>query len=148
MDHRPDLMIPGPFTGARLRELREQRGLSRQELAQKTQPALSRAYIYLLEGTGDDDGVRRPSYDVVLRLAKALEVSPDAFAESKTVIEFKKSSVAEQPQGLREAAQRFKIPAADVQQLAHFAFRGRRPQSAADWAHLWMAILKSVGVEL
>lgn len=139
------------FSGARLRELREDRGLSRQQLAQQAEPPLSRAYIYLLEGDARDttDSARRPSYDVVLRLAKALDVSPDAFyARSLAVMQAASDATEAIPLSLQEAADRFKIPESDVHELARLTFRGRRPQKAADWAQLWMAILSSIGSEL
>ena len=139
------------FSGTRLRELREDRGLSRQQLAQKAEPPLSRAYIYLLEGDATDttDGARRPSYDVVLRLAKALDVSPDAFyARSLDLTQADSDAPEAIPVPLQDAADRFKIPESDVHELARLTFRGRRPQKAADWAQLWMAILSSIGSEL
>jgi transcriptional regulator with XRE-family HTH domain len=148
-----------PFLGSKLRELRELRGLSRQELAQRTEPPLSRAYIYLLEGASEDDPPRRPSYGVVFRLAKALDVEPTAFFEhdierlamwsppnAKWPEELPVTE--DLPKGLHEAAERFQIPDDDVVWLASFGFRGLKPRSAADWAQLWMAVRKSVGLEL
>jgi hypothetical protein len=41
-----------------------------------------------------------------------------------------------------------KIPEADIEELAQFTFRGRQPRTATDWAHLWMAILTSAGLDL
>ena len=147
------------FDGARLRRIREKKGWSRQELAQRTVPPLSRAYIYLLEGSEDEQSApRRPSYDVVLRLAEALGVTPDAFAAPSDEAEGSPVSylrVAHDaaptpaiPSALLEAARRFHIPETDVGELARFSFRGLQPQSPADWAHLWMAIVNSVGTEL
>jgi len=136
------------FSGLRLRQVREKRGLSRQQLAEKTDPPLSRAYIYLLEGAGEDDGARRPSYDVVVRLAKALDVLPEAFSGEPETSGVHQASDIKIPPALRDAVERFKIPDGDLEELARFTFRGRRPQSASDWAHLWTAILSSVGLEL
>jgi transcriptional regulator with XRE-family HTH domain len=146
-----DLSSPAPFSGLRLRQLREERGLSRQELARATEPPLSRAYIYLLEGSPEEpgDAARRPSYDVVLRLAKALDVSSEAFSAAPvTQADANRSSDSVVPPALRDAAIRFNISERDVDELQRFSFRGRRPQSASDWARLWMAILSSIGLEL
>lgn len=148
MDH-PEFTAPGPFSGARLRRLREQRGISRQQLAAKAQ--LSRAYIYLLEGDSEDEAAttRRPSYDVVVRLAAVLDVLPEAFSsEARPSLETKEAAAAVIAPALREAADRFDIPAEDVQELARFAFHGRRPNSPNAWGQLWMAIRNSTGMNL
>ena len=65
-------MKPEWFAG-RLRELREQAGLSRQQLADRA-GMKSEAGIRNLE-----QGIRRPSWDTVLALCQALGVSCDAF---------------------------------------------------------------------
>lgn len=145
---RPEFAAPGSFSGARLRKLREQRGISRQQLAAKAQ--LSRAYIYLLEGDSEDEAAttRRPSYDVVVRLAGVLDVSPEAFSSvSGPSLETKEAAAVIAP-ALREAADRFDIPAEDVQELARFAFHGHRPSSPNAWGQLWMAIRNSTGMKL
>jgi transcriptional regulator with XRE-family HTH domain len=148
MEH-PDFAVAGPFSGTRLRTLREQRGISRQQLAQKAQ--LSRAYIYLLEGDSEDEAAttRRPSYDVVVRLAGVLDVLPEAFASgSERSLKANEAAAAAIAPALREAVERFDIPPEDVQELARFAFRGRRPVSPNAWGQLWMAIRNSVGMTL
>lgn len=138
-----------PFSGARLRALREQRGLSRQQLAQMADPPLSRAYIYLLEAAPEEPGSeRRPSLDVVVRLAGALGVSPGEFlAERRTEAPESEPTDLRVPAELREAADRFGIRDCDVNELSRFSFRGRQPLTPTDWAHLWMAILNSIGLE-
>ncbi len=141
-------IVEGPevrFRGERLQEIRESRGISRQELAAKA--GLSRAYIYLLEGRldDDDDTQRRPSYDVVRRLARALSVEPDAFSADGPA---KCRMDLDIPPSLSEAAKRFSIPAGDVRELAALSFRGRQPAKAGDWAQLWIAILNSIDAEL
>jgi transcriptional regulator with XRE-family HTH domain len=65
---------PEWFAG-RLRELREQAGLSRQQLADRA-GMKSEAGIRNLE-----QGIRRPSWDTVLALCQALGVSCDAFTQ-------------------------------------------------------------------
>src|SRR5579884_1899294 len=94
-----------PFSGRRLQQLRGERGLSRQQLARHA--GLSRAYIYMLEDDeSGGDGARRPSYEVVLKLARALDVEPSALFEPQLSM----LPTLEVPKALHEAAQRFSIP--------------------------------------
>jgi transcriptional regulator with XRE-family HTH domain len=138
---------PPAFDGSRLREIRESRGLSRQQLAAATVPPLSRTYIHLLEGDrGSASNPRRPSLDVLWRLARALDVTPTAFASPDGAI--KSAPQRKLPAMLAEAIARFDIPEADVVELSHFSFRGRQPRSARDWAQLWLALLGAIGSEL
>lgn len=67
------------YFGARLRELREQAGLSRKELAEKA-GLQSEAGIRNLE-----QGIRSPSWETVIALADALGCSTEAFREKPTV---------------------------------------------------------------
>jgi transcriptional regulator with XRE-family HTH domain len=57
----------------RLRALRAERGHTQQSLADAT--GLTRQYLARLE-----TGTREPSWEVVLRLARAMEVATDTFA--------------------------------------------------------------------
>jgi len=112
-------------------------------------PPLSRAYIYLLEAAPEDPrSERRPSFDVVVRLAGALGVSPgELLTERRPEPPESDPADSRVPAELREAADRFGIRDGDVNELSRFSFRGRRPLTATDWAHLWMAILNSTGLE-
>jgi transcriptional regulator with XRE-family HTH domain len=60
--------------GDRLRELRDRAGLTQQQLAQK-------AVIALPTLRGLERGQHRPSWKSVVKLARALGVSTDAFAD-------------------------------------------------------------------
>ena len=64
----------GPF-GDSLRRLREERNLSREQLAESA--GLTRQAIHLYES-----GERRPTWDAVQALAKALNVPTDAFRDA------------------------------------------------------------------
>jgi transcriptional regulator with XRE-family HTH domain len=135
------------FDGSRLREIRESRGFSRQQLAAQTVPPLSRTYIHLLEGDRKSaTNPRRPSFDVIRRLANALDVAPTAFASSGVTSEAPPRRKF--PTGLAEAVARFGIPEADAIELSHLSFRDRHPRSARDWADIWLALLGAIGSEL
>jgi len=131
------------FDGSRLRALREERNWSCQDLASRTVPPLSRAYIYLLEGNpGADSNPRRPSYDVVSRLARALDVDPSAFSAATEAADAPEPGPEQfLPPALREAADRFSMEEGDVADLARIEFRGRRPHSPTGWAQVWMALV-------
>ena len=60
----------------RLHALREERNLSREQLAESA--GLTRQAIHLYES-----GERRPTWDAVQALAKALNVPTDAFRDAK-----------------------------------------------------------------
>jgi transcriptional regulator with XRE-family HTH domain len=152
-------IMDGTFSGARLRRIREQQGLSRQALAVRA--GLSRAYVYSLEqGNENDEGARRPSYDVVARLARSLGVEAAALIETRPAfaefaamtamaapsagLEAEMPAEGTIPPSLAEAADRFDIPPNDVAELARLSYRGRQPRAALDWAHLWLALRKAV----
>lgn len=59
----------------RLRSLREERGLSRKTLASKTGMHLNTIAQY-------ERGARKPTWEAVQALARALDVPTDTFAES------------------------------------------------------------------
>lgn len=61
------MMDMDQYFGRHLRALREDKGLSQQELAYRTE--LDRTYISMLER-----GLRQPSLETVLRLAEALDM--------------------------------------------------------------------------
>jgi transcriptional regulator with XRE-family HTH domain len=147
--------MDGTFSGDRVRQFREQQGLSRQALAERA--GLSRAYIYLLEQGGESDGSRRPSYDVVFRLARALGVSaadllapsaPESAPPASMIAAMAPPSAMPRqspripgiPPSLSEAAVRFDIPPDDVKELAQVRFRGSQPDDPLDWAQLWLAL--------
>ncbi len=60
--------------GPRLKALRESRSLSQQGLGDLCEPKMTYQTIARLERGG-----RTPSWDTVIRLAKALDVTPDEF---------------------------------------------------------------------
>lgn len=62
--------------GRKLREHREAKGWTQSHLGEQAEPVMSYQNIARLER-----GEREPTWPVVLRLAKALGVSPDAFLD-------------------------------------------------------------------
>ncbi len=64
-------MAPIERLAMRLRKLRQQRGMTQQQLADATRPKLSREYIARLEAGRHD-----PALSTIEKLAKALKVKP------------------------------------------------------------------------
>jgi transcriptional regulator with XRE-family HTH domain len=70
MGRRP--YVEHPFRRVKLIEQREQRGIARDELAEKL--GLTRGYVFRVE-----EGLRNPSHDTMVRWARALNTSMDFF---------------------------------------------------------------------
>lgn len=65
--------------GERLRELRQERGLSQEGFAHHV--GLDRTYV-----SGLERGRRNPTLDVIVKLAEALEVQPAALLERREML--------------------------------------------------------------
>src|SRR5262245_39842809 len=122
----------GAGLGARIRGYREDKGLTQTALADAA--GLSKTYLSELEsGAG-----RRPSGDVLLRLADALGV---------TIADLLGRRIAPAadtlPDGLAEFANQHGLPEADVAMLASIRFRGDPPRTARRWQHIYDAIRMS-----
>ncbi|WP_315861199.1 helix-turn-helix domain-containing protein [Anatilimnocola floriformis] len=127
----------------RLRKLREDQGLSLDEVATKAN--ISKTYLWELER--DKDGVKKPSADVLLRIATAL---------STTLAEILSLATVQAPQGpvelppsLRDfrdrmAAQSTPLSPNDLQELAAMKFRGAQPQTADQWHQLYLFLANTV----
>lgn len=115
--------------GERLRRLREQRGLSLDELAARTE--ISKAYLWKLEKKPDSN----PSIDIAQKLAEALGTTLGKLAEAPTL-----AGATEIPESLRKAADRFNIAEADLSDLARISFRGARPTTEQEWGLLYLQL--------
>lgn len=116
--------------GARLRELRHHTGLSQAALARTA--GISKAYLSELEA----DAGRRPSADVLLRLADALGV---------TIAEVLGRAIepvapARIPPGLRAFARERGLGDAEVTMLAQIRLREGTPRTKQRWAFIYDAI--------
>jgi transcriptional regulator with XRE-family HTH domain len=129
----------------RLRQLREQRQLSLDELASKA--GISKTYLWELEK--DTTGAKKPSADVLLRLAKALSTTIGDLL-SQPVVRVKEASgpVPIVP-SLQEFCDRMKnmgapLSDADLRDLAVMKFRGGQPDSADEWHQLYLTLINTV----
>lgn len=124
----------------RLRACRESAGFSLDELATKAK--ISKTYLWELEK--DTAGEKKPSADVLLRLASALSVTIADLLSLPTV-QVKKDAV-ELSASLREFRDRMAqlnapLSAQDLHDLAMMKFRGGQPQSADEWHQLYLTLL-------
>jgi|SRR5579884_997739 len=123
----------------RLREAREKAGLKLDEVAAKA--GVSKTYLWELEK--DEAGVKKPSADVLLKIANALSTTiahllglPTVRARAEEVI---------LPPALIEFRNRMTtlgtpLTEQDLRDLASMNFRGGQPRTADDWHDLYLAL--------
>ena len=127
----------------RLRKLREGQGLSLDDVATKAK--ISKTYLWELER--DKEGLKKPSADVLMRIASAL---------STTLAELLSLATVQAPDGLvelppsrrdfrdRMAASPTPLTPEDLQDLAAMKFRGAQPQTADEWHQLYFLLANTV----
>ncbi len=121
--------------GQRVKRLREEQGLSLSELARRS-GKISRSYLYQIES-----GESSPTADKLESLAKALGASvPDLLG-----ISTERPPI---PDALRAFAGRRGLSPAEVDMLAGIRYRGRKPESEAEWSLLYRAIRLALGDEV
>lgn len=130
---------PENTLASRLRKLREDRGLSLDELAAKAK--ISKTYLWELER--DTAGTKKPSADVLLRIAQALSTT---LAELLALATVKApEGPVEIPPSLAKFRDRMgdQITSQDVQELAATKFRGSQPQTADEWHQLYFVLMNT-----
>jgi transcriptional regulator with XRE-family HTH domain len=126
----------------KIRALRTQADMSLDDLA--TKAGLSKTYLWELEK--DEAGAKRPSADVLLRIAKALSTTIAELLSLPTV-QIKDSPV-EIPPSLREFQERMAtlgnaLTEPDLQDLATMRFRGGQPQTVDEWNQLYLTLVNT-----
>lgn len=122
----------------RIREIRKAKDLSLDDLASKA--GISKTYLWELEK--DLAGAKRPSADVLLRIASALTATIADLLELPTVSA--PSGAVEVPPSLLEFRRRMQTLGAalsdeDLRDLAAVKFRGAQPQTVDEWHQLYLA---------
>jgi transcriptional regulator with XRE-family HTH domain len=126
----------------RLRKLREDKDLSLDELAARA--GISKTYLWELER--DTAGTKKPSADVLLRIAAALSTTlADLLSLATVTIQ---QAPVELPPSLkafqnRMTAQQTPLTPEDLRDLAVMKFRGGQPQSADEWHQLYLLLVNS-----
>jgi transcriptional regulator with XRE-family HTH domain len=124
----------------RLRHIRESAALSLDELAARAK--ISKTYLWELEK--DTAGAKKPSADVLLRIAAALSVTIADLLDLPTVQV--KSEAVELPSSLRDFQKRMaslksQLSEQDLHELAVMKFRGGQPQTADEWHQLYLTLM-------
>ena len=128
---------------ARLRKLREDRGMSLDDVATKAK--ISKTYLWELER--DTSGAKKPSADVLIRIANALSTTLADLLSLATVRV--QDQPVELPPSLREfqqrmAAQNTPLSEEDLRDLASTKFRGGQPQTVDEWHQLYLFLANTV----
>lgn len=118
------------YLGARIRSVREMRHISLAELARQT--GISRAYLYLVE-----KGESSPTQEKVAAIAKSLGV---LVSELTGEIQGYDDLPFDIPDALRVFAEADGLTSAEVQMLSQINYRGRQPETEAQWRALFFAI--------
>ncbi len=119
--------------GTRIRQRREEKGLTAAELARQAQ--ISKGYLSEIES----GSAARPSADILYRLATALGTSI-ADLLGKEVRPVTRAI----PDTLQAFATRAQLPTEDVEMLAQIRFRGEQPETLDDWQFLYESIKRSI----
>ncbi|MCC7180963.1 MAG: helix-turn-helix transcriptional regulator [Acidobacteria bacterium] len=129
---------------ARLRKLRESQGLSLDEVASRAR--ISKTYLWELEK--DTAGDKKPSADVLLRIATALSVTIADLLSLPTVqIQEGVIELSASLRAFRDRMKRLGTPLSDtdLRDLALTKFRGGQPQTADEWHQLYLTLIKTTG---
>ncbi len=126
-----------------LRKLRSDKDLSLEEVAKRA--GISKTYLWELER--DTDKTKKPSADVLMRIADAL---------STTLVELLSLPTVQSPSGpvqippalkkLQDQMQAMKTPLTDeeLHDLTMMKFRGGQPETAREWHQLYLLLDSSV----
>ena len=127
--------MDGNAIGDRMKEYRKGLGMSQAELARKS--SVSAAYVSELEsGMG-----KRPSGEILLRLANALEVTiADLLGQD---IRPGDGDPPVPDPSLLEFARERRLSRSDVEMLASIRFRGDPPRTSRRWAMIYDTIVTS-----
>jgi len=129
---------------SRIREERERAGLTLDELAERAR--ISKTYLWELEH--DQEGRKKPSADVLLRLSQELSLSiaellslPSVHVD-ETKIDLTRSLIE-----FRDWMERIGEPLKDedLRDLATMRFRGGQPRTKEDWHDLYRTLKRTTG---
>ena len=128
----------------RIREERERAGFTLDQLAEKAD--VSKTYLWELEK--DTNGAKKPSADILLRVADALSVTI-ADLLSLPAVRVDETNVNLSPSLIefRDWMKKIKEPLTDddTRDLATMRFRGGQPKTKDDWYDLYRLMKRSTG---
>lgn len=126
----------------RIRELREAKTLSLDDLA--TKAGISKTYLWELEK--DAAGAKKPSADVLVKIASALSTTiADLMSLPSVRVQQTHIELPPSLQEFQERMNRIDTPLSpeDLRDLAGMRFRGGQPQTADEWNALYLVLLAS-----
>jgi len=119
----------------RIKARRLEMGLSLAELARRAD--ISKGYLHSIE-SGE---TQSPSAEVLFKISHELGTTiADILGETES----SPVSEIEVPENLLQLAQEDNLTQADVQMLANIRYRGKQPQSVADWRFIFESIRRTV----
>lgn len=129
---------------ARIRKERERAGLTLDELAEQAQ--ISKTYLWDLEH--DKKGQKKPSADVLLRIAQALSITiADLLALPSVRVDETKIDLSPSLLKFRDWMKKIGEPLSenDLRDLATMRFRGGQPRTTDDWHDLYRTLKRTTG---
>lgn len=121
--------------GARIKQRRLEAGKSAVSVAEAAE--ISKGYLSSIE----NDKVGRPSPNVLLRIADALDTTVGDLLGTEEV----RPRARAIPQALRELQAQEGLTEDEIQDLALIEFRGHRPITMSDWRYLLETVKRAFG---
>jgi transcriptional regulator with XRE-family HTH domain len=128
----------------RIREERERAGFTLDQLADKAD--VSKTYLWELEK--DMKGEKKPSADILLRIAEALSITiADLLALPAVRVDETNVNLSPSLIEFRDWMKKIKEPLTedDIRDLATMRFRGGQPKTKDDWYDLYRLMKRSTG---
>jgi transcriptional regulator with XRE-family HTH domain len=128
----------------RLRKFRESQDLSLDEVASRAK--ISKTYLWELEK--DTSSQKKPSAEVLLRIANVLSVTIADLLDLP-MVQVRESAIelSGSLQDFRDRMKRQGTPLSqqDLHDLAVMKFRGGQPQTADEWQMLYLTLTRTTG---
>jgi transcriptional regulator with XRE-family HTH domain len=120
--------------GERIRQRRTEKNLSLAELARRAD--LSKGYLHAIE-SGD---TQKPSAEILFRIANELSTTIGDLLGEESV----EPEMVEIPDTLYKLALEDNLTEADIKMLAGIQYRGKRPETVADWRYIFESIKRTL----
>lgn len=130
----------------RIQDARKRASLTLDQLADKA--SVSKTYLWELEN--DTNGEKKPSADVLLRIANALSTTiADLLALPSVRIDESKTDLPSSLVEFRDWMKTIKDPLTqeDLRDLAKMRFRGGQPRTKEDWHDLYRLMKRAANKE-
>jgi transcriptional regulator with XRE-family HTH domain len=128
----------------RIRDARKAANLTLDQLA--AEAGVSKTYLWELEN--DKEGAKKPSAEVLLKIANALSTTLADLLELPSIrVDRTRLDLSPSLREFRERMKALGAPLTDseVRDLAAMRFRGGQPRTADDWHDLYRVLKRSAG---